>query len=148
MYGWLAAPFVLVAGSSPAGHAPANAESSRTVSDPPFFGVPCAPVLVVDDLLVLLLPHATSARMTPANRQIATSGLTRSVRDRTAPPRLRSTLPGVIAHPGRMCKMSGECSAPLCSLRAAYRAGEVCARVFAQRTRGCDAHVRRCRAHA
>src|SRR5918994_638507 len=90
MYGWLAAPFVLVAGSSPAGHAPAKAASSRTVSEPPFFGVPCEPVveLEVDDLFVLLLPHATSANAAAATHS-ATSGMTRCLCARTVTPLLR-----------------------------------------------------------
>jgi hypothetical protein len=82
MYGWLAAPLVLVAGSSPAGHAPAKAESSRTVSEPPFCGVAEAVVLDPElepdepEPLVLLLPHAASATAT-ATTQIATPYLTR-----------------------------------------------------------------------
>jgi hypothetical protein len=80
MYGWLAAPFVFVAGSSPAGHAPAKAESSRTVSEPPFVGAPDVELVLApppdDELLVLLLPQAART-MAPAATQIATTYLTR-----------------------------------------------------------------------
>src|SRR6266487_1000006 len=100
MYGWLAAPLVFVAGSRPAGHAPANAESSRTVSDPPFLAAALVVALV---LLLLLLPHATNVNATPAT-QSATSGLTNSLRARTVTP--LSALAGVIAHRGKMYKMS------------------------------------------
>src|SRR5829696_5490788 len=77
MYGWLAAPLVLVAGSSPAGQAPANAVSSRTVIDPPFFGL----AVVSADVPSSSPPHAATTSPAAAT-DVATSHLTRCARNR------------------------------------------------------------------